>query len=524
MGDDIATGDAWEDASTNGGLQLQLELVRKFEMKASRQIRNGHRPNGKMPAETVIALDDDDDYNGDAEVSKLRAENEALRAELQRRSEDSEGRLRKALNTRGISTKELRQAIMAVESLVDQARRELGNAEVRERRAAYEALHHAMEKGEEEELEVAIQMAMLADVSQEDVQKGEVKLAELRALTPEQKAAKKARQLENVAKKEAFILIKRDDAQGLEALIQKLDESVRWKDWRDYNARTLWRCSLDLRATRVQSFLAPLVGQRLPEETMPSKYGRSSVISTGLGHEEKRPSGSLSSPSNANTRLFKRQTSHSSANSGSGSASPLDGSPAMAAQLPPAVIDVSNQMPEVSMLPHAASMDTPCSPPPRPAVASGAESETAEGSSPSLISPARSEAEYDKLKVMAFRAVAQDDCAALAEVLENVHQDIWNSWQNKAGDDLLTLSQRKTGETYSMLARELGMLKEVVREKFEEGQAVWIFVHGEVQPRQATVQEDSPIEEDDVLVEFWDGNEAAVRVDRCLITKVHGFS
>jgi hypothetical protein len=130
--------------------------------------------------------------------------------------------------------------------------------------------------------------------------------------------------------------------------------------------------------------------------------------------------------------------------------------------------------------------------------------------------------ETAELRQKALRAVAQDDIYMLEEVLNVVHKDVWEKWQNKAGKDLLTLSQeRGSNSAYSLLARSKGILKELQREAFEEREAVWVFENGEVQPRRATVLEESPPEEDTVYVEFWDGDEEPVRVERCLVRKIN---
>lgn len=471
---------------------------------------------------------------------------------------DSEGRLRAVLTRQGTTTGELRQAINAVESLVDEARRELDHASLRERRAAFEALHAAISLGEEDVLEEAIEKARLTDVEVEDVSKGEAKLAELRALTPEQKAAKLANKLESAAKKEAFVLIKRDDCDGLQNLIAGLDDKVRIQNWRDYAGRSLWKCSLELRAERVQAYLAPLFGQRLPEDVKkdskrPSMMQRPSIAVDELG-DGKRPSigspaggrhgGSFSSESGHRRSLFSggsgperklsgdnlgRQDSRGSpsgspkhtptipgkvpSSPSSGSAGKAEEVPKDASPLPPPALPVG-----LSTLEEADGNQA------SPSGNSGPAEGSADAISPTRSSPERSDAENAQLRAQAFRAVAQDDADSLEEVLAAIHRDVWTLWQNKAGKDLLTLSQeRGSSMAYSMLARELGMLKEneAHRESFEERESVWIFLAGEVQPRRATVLEDTSVDEEEVLIEFWDGDDESIRVDRCLIHKMY---
>ncbi|CAE8620864.1 unnamed protein product [Polarella glacialis] len=132
-----------------------------------------------------------------------------------------------------------------------------------------------------------------------------------------------------------------------------------------------------------------------------------------------------------------------------------------------------------------------------------------------------SEEEQAELKVKAFRNVVQDDMVALGEILDRLSVDVWSTWQNKAGKDLLTLSEeRGSSGAYSVLAKRLGLVQERQRESFEERESVWIFLQGEVQPLRATVLEDTPEEADDVLVEYWDGDAPATRMDKCMVRKM----
>jgi len=126
------------------------------------------------------------------------------------------------------------------------------------------------------------------------------------------------------------------------------------------------------------------------------------------------------------------------------------------------------------------------------------------------------------LKKKAFRAVCQDDCETLTEVFGCISSDTWSTWANKAGKNLIDLSQERGSKAaYSLIAKSLGLIKEVKRELFEEREAVWIFSAGDVQPRQATVLEDTPLEADKILIEFWDGADEPIYIDRCQIHKSH---
>mmetsp|Transcript_113466 Transcript_113466/g.177401 ORF Transcript_113466/g.177401 Transcript_113466/m.177401 type:complete len:560 (+) Transcript_113466:110-1789(+) len=455
------------------------------------------------------------------ENQRLKEENNALRTQLSVEAmaaespspvapaDHSEGRLRAALTKKGVTPSELRQAIRGVEAMLDEAKRELRNAELREQRAAMEALHHAIDKDDEVELELAIERGRLADISDVDITKGEDKLRELRSMTVEQKAAKLARELESKAKKDAFLLIKKDDTEALKVLLDGLDPSVRWKDWRDYAGRTLWKCAQDLRARQQLEFLAPLFGQKLPED--PSRRRGTVEISSSAEARPMRPSVSS----------LPRQSLSSVGESGRMSAvSSNSGKDAIASRQ----VSLEDEPSGDGQLSFPSS-------PQGPNKWDLAREDTVNPDSVSCcMSPSLSPSKfYDdgdpetaELRQKALRAVAQDDIYMLEEVLNVVHKDVWEKWQNKAGKDLLTLSQeRGSNSAYSLLARSKGILKELQREAFEEREAVWVFENGEVQPRRATVLEESPPEEDTVYVEFWDGDEEPVRVERCLVRKIN---
>eukprot|EP00812_Abedinium_dasypus_P000006 NODE_1000_length_1274_cov_300.563577.p1 GENE.NODE_1000_length_1274_cov_300.563577~~NODE_1000_length_1274_cov_300.563577.p1 ORF type:complete len:370 (+),score=163.65 NODE_1000_length_1274_cov_300.563577:3-1112(+) len=175
-------------------------------------------------------------------------------------------RLWTALTNQSTTTAELKQAIVAVEALVSEARHKLSAALLRERCAAYEQLHAALDKDSEAALEAAVEAAQAAEVDNEDVAKGKAKLAELRALAAEQKAGAQARQLESKLTKEAFLLVKRDDDGALKELLCGLAEGMHWRNWRDDAGRSLWKCAVELRAACVQRYLAPVLGLPLPDE------------------------------------------------------------------------------------------------------------------------------------------------------------------------------------------------------------------------------------------------------------------
>ena len=66
----------------------------------------------------------------------------------------------------------------------------------------------------------------------------------------------------------------------------------------------------------------------------------------------------------------------------------------------------------------------------------------------------------------------------------------------------MTMAQaRGSSEVYSFLAKELDLVHEQLREFYAEDEDVWIFLPGDVQPVRAKVLEDTPLENDDILIE-----------------------
>mmetsp|Transcript_85682 Transcript_85682/g.164938 ORF Transcript_85682/g.164938 Transcript_85682/m.164938 type:complete len:696 (-) Transcript_85682:62-2149(-) len=385
----------------------------------------------------------------------------------------SESRLRAVMASVGTSTSELQQAISGVEAMLDEAKRELAAKQFRERRAAFEQLHAAIEsqRPDEDVLEQAIIAARSAQVENEDVEKAETKLAELRSLTPEERRARAMRELEAKLKKEAFLLVKKDDAAGLMELLDSLDQEIRWRDWRDYAGRTLVRCAKELRV----SFVHKALEERLGDS----------------GDMTQRLTGAFT---------------------------------AAAAR---AALKAAEQaaMPETDeSFVSEAPLQRSVTPQPEAVATSDLRFSRSASGRPCNDQPEKKEIttdEEEKLKARALRAVVQDDSATLGEVLNLAPVDKWSRWENKAGKDLLTLSQeRGSSSAYSALARALGMLKEAKREAFAERETVWVFITGDVQPRRATVLEDTPEEADQVLVEYWDGDAPPERVDRCIIRRM----
>lgn len=124
------------------------------------------------------------------------------------------------------------------------------------------------------------------------------------------------------------------------------------------------------------------------------------------------------------------------------------------------------------------------------------------------------------MKLVVFRAVVRDDAATLEDILSKVPISTWRDWKNKGGKDLLMLSEeRGSSAAYSVIAKALGILKERRRDSFEEREAVWVMLAGEVQPRRATVLEDTSDQAQDIFVEFWEGDDPPARMDRDVVFK-----
>jgi hypothetical protein len=426
----------------------------------------------------------------------------------------SEGRLRRVMTSTSVTSEELKQAIGAVEALVDEARRELERKELRERRAAFEQLGTAVEKADETMIAEALVAARRTAVPQDEIEKAEAKLEELRSMSDEQKQARVAREIEGKRKKEAFLLVKKDQPEELQDLIKGLDEKTRWKDWRDYAGRTLYKAAQELRSERVKPLLADLLGMKPPNDSAKVPAKRVSV-----------------------TMDFVRQLSPEITSGGGGFGirriSQDFGEGMLPAQLDKEAVGqeedwwgtaaASNGVP-TSTSPKNADIA-----PPEPGTL-GQDSETIIvagrkstivdllGTKPTI--PVPSEAEEAELKAKALKAVVRDDAETLIGVLEVAPRTMWENWQNKAGKDLLTLSQERGSTTaYSILAKALGILNELKRHTFEEREAVWIYIPGDVQPLPATVLEDTSEEPDEILVEFWDGDEPAKYVGRDQVFK-----
>jgi len=470
------------------------------------------------------------------QVSELRKENEALTNALEhvRRSPSpappfaagggsssscSGCRLRAVMTSRSATPEDLRSAICAAESLLDEARRELANKEHRQRRAAFERLHHAMDaRSDEAELEGAIAQARAAGVDEHDIQSAEKMLAELHAMTPEERAKRALRELEAKRKKEAYYLVKKDDAEGLATLLEGLEEGLDWQAWRDYAGRTLRRCAQELRASKAEAVLVARQLRKAPKSptvaTASTRFRRSSSGSMGSVSSETSPPG----PDGHAAEVAHSGSVVAAASAGAPAAGPTTANLGSAGA---AAATVSRETPGSAACVSRDGCGEALEGAPagaEPAV-EGGQGEVA-GEAERLIEPPSPE-EAERLKANALRAVVRNDCAALLEVLDRVPQDMWSRWENRAGKDLLTLSQeRGSSSAYSVLANALGLIKEVKRDTFEERETVWVFIQGDVQPHRATVLEDTSAEADSIYVEWWDGDGDPEYVDRCCVRKM----
>jgi len=431
-------------------------------------------------------------------------------------SPGAEGKLRAAMTKGATTTPELKEAIGAVEALLGEAKRELAGKQLRERRAAYEVLHAAMDRGEETQLIQALEQARRAEVEADDLSTAEAKLAALQSLTEEQKAAKVAKERRLRSKEQAFLYIKRDDADALRQLLASVEEfesandtaaGMRWRDWKDHAGRPLLRCAQELRSSRAHAMLKVLLNKQAEED----KAKRATLAATTWGNIalSEAARASLPKPTGSSERVP--------------TASPERTERCPPAQEEPVRHSVAGAqftsfLPDMTPVGKQTSF-APETTPEAPTPSNDAFGSPIEGVC--LATPIKPPENETELRTKAFRAVVADDVKALAEVIvDAVPKELWSEWQNKAGKDLLTLSEeRGSSGAYSLLAKALGLLKERIRETYEEREAVWVLFAGAVQPRRATVMEDTDTEANDILLEFWDDDEPASMVDRNFVLK-----
>mmetsp|Transcript_25484 Transcript_25484/g.59350 ORF Transcript_25484/g.59350 Transcript_25484/m.59350 type:complete len:946 (-) Transcript_25484:176-3013(-) len=411
--------------------------------------------------------------------------------------------LRALLANPTASASQLRHAIECQESLLDEARREVAAKELRERRAAIERVHNAMQQSDETAIAVALAEGQRVGLDACDMEAAEAKLLELRSLSTEQRAAKAAKERKAQLKERAYMLAKRDDVEGLQDMLDNLEEDMHWWEWKDYDGRTLWHVAVHFRAMKVQDLLGP-------------RLGRTGNVSSRLPQNPNKEEFSFKPDSDPKqeppvTTSMPHRLSLGPVESSSQSTIP---------RLP------TQGRPSLTSLPQAACHSqvyvTPAKPTPRtPGTAASGSTGWSPSVTPTAANLTPRSALVSELKVKAFRAVVKDDTASLEDVLNNLETDVWSSWSNKAGKDLLTLSQeRGSSAAYAMLGKALGIIEEMKAEPFAEREAVWVFLPGEVQPRRASVMEDTDAEAPEVLLEYWDGDGEAEKVERCMVRKM----
>lgn len=412
------------------------------------------------------------------------------------------------------SSAQLKDAISAVESLLGEAKREMKNKQLRERRAAFEQLHAALEANDEHALAQAVEAARMAEVEAEDVAKAEAKLVELQSRTDDDRKAQAAQILLSGQKKDAFHFVKKDNVDAVKTILESLDDTVRWQDWRDYCGRTLQNYAREMKADQVSEFLT----------SMASTSDASPASRSVLRSEKSRASATSASSRPSSVALDEDdETEVEAAEVGAD----VDEEPSHLValtnsnNLDPQEDYQEDYFPSNWVEEKVSTMHSHAH---RPAdVTRQVSEETEEDEELEEPEITLSQEEVDALKKEAFRNVVQNKMQELDDVLAQLPVRVWSCWENKAGKDLTTLSQeRGSSGAYCILAKRLGIVQELKKDSFEEREDVWVFLPGEVQPLRATVLEDTPEEQDDVLIQYWDGDEPEKRIEKCLVRKIWG--
>lgn len=449
--------------------------------------------NAELQAENKRLNEEGNTVKEELACLKSQAKEERFQQQPQISTESA---LRAVMTKPGSTVDEMRSAIHAVEALVGEARRELAAGQLRERRAAFETLYEAIAKADEGLLESAIAQARRAEVDAEDVEKAEAKLLQLRLLTEEERTAKGLEELKARLKPELFLLVKRGSASALDAQLGELDSDVPWQDWVDFNGRTLFAYAQELGATAVQEVLS----SRCSALSAPIAEAVSDDDAICDAWFTKCP---LSKTRLNNVKdLLHQEDTEATAASTAGTTTP--GESTEGTSSPPTELATATSLPWMSEPSFASKLV---------ATRSIADSKRA---------TAAEDDEHAESRKAAFRAVVQDDVHALHAVLQEVSVDVWRLWENKAGRDLLTLSmERGSTSAYALLTKALGLVIERKRETFEERETVWVLTAGEVLAKRATVLEDASEEAEEVFLEYWDGDEPPVRLERGCVLKAY---
>ncbi|OLP91141.1 hypothetical protein AK812_SmicGene27181 [Symbiodinium microadriaticum] len=332
----------------------------------------------------------------------------------------------------------------------------------------------------------------------------QAKLVELQSRTDDDRKAQAAQVLLSGQKKDAFHYVKKDNVDAVKTILESLDDTVRWQDWRDYCGRTLQSYAREMKSDQVSEFLT----------SMASTSDASPASRSALHSEKSRASAASASSQPSSVALDEddeaeaeagvdgEETSHLVALTNSNNLDPQE--------------DYSEDYFPSSWVEEKVST--------RPAeVTRQVSEETEDGEEVEEPEISLSQEEVDALKKEAFRNVVQNKMQELDDVLAQLPVRVWSCWENKAGKDLITLSQeRGSSGAYCILAKRLGIVQELKKDSFEEREDVWVFLPGEVQPLRATVLEDTPEEQDDVLIQYWDGDEPEKRIEKCLVRKIWG--
>jgi hypothetical protein len=301
----------------------------------------------------------------------------------------------------------------------------------------------------------------------------QAKLESLRKLTDEQRAAIAAKQVDAERKDRAFLLVKSNDAEKLQVLLDVVESETRavgghprWRDWKRAG-RSLFQAAQEPGRSEVLAHLRGRLGYTPPP---------------------------------------------------SAPATPRELSPA-----PPPIISAARVIaPPPREAPREAPPEAPSQPTPSEVLQAGPDvADTA--TVPADFGTAMrcfSDAELAELKAKATRSVVRNDALTLSEVLALVPSSVWSAWKNKAGTDLLALSEeRGSNKCYAVLAKGLGLVTEVELSPLEENETVWVFTSGDVTPRRATVLRAPAGSDDEVLLQFWDGDDEAQLTPRCTVQK-----
>jgi hypothetical protein len=422
--------------------------------------------------------------------------------------------LREVLTRSDAPTEEIREAVLSAEALVAEARRELAARDFRHRRAAHEALSRAVENQNadaEEVLAEAIAEAWQAKVEAVDIELAESRLAELQSMSSEQRAKLALRQKISKKKELAFLLVKRNEAASLQQLLDEVDDdALNWQDWRDHSGRSLLRFSKELGAIDAQQCLLEKLPSQLGDFARPRRTDASTWPASHLEPlrelsiigSEPAAASSVPDAECGATPPSKARKVHLAATESDGEETTTTCSGTATPDCCPSEKSYGGAETTLSKVADSFSKQ--------------------EGSPDSTVpcTCAITVSDDAAARTQAFRATVQNDVKALCQVLESVPQEVWSTWQNKAGRDLLTLAEeRGSSGAYCVLARALGMIQERRQETFKESESVWVLELGQVQPRRASILEDCEEHTEDVLLEYWDGCEAPCRVARALILK-----